>query len=320
VAQPNNVREIPLPEHGLAYTIPADAVFEGSGWTGLRLTTIALTRALQQFVQDDVIAWLCPLAGMGDDGKVAHLVGLIFTFAKAHVPAQAAGIVEQHKGSLALRPAGEQAPPDMAFPAFLAESSTLYRAWLNDPEHRVCLYLSRDPGDDEIHNVGVESLDELSEVEPTDLPSVFIDFEVSDDPFVPAISQLGPDALSAEAMDLERLKVAFSWQFVYMVMNADGHVDEKEKAFMARLFPTSLLASVNLVDHRGEFREPAFTLARTEALRVLPEALPMDERVALLRTLKQAAWADGVLVPEEADVYEAAAEMLGVPLATATKL
>ena len=48
--------------------------------------------------------------------------------------------------------------------------------------------------------------------------------------------------------------------------------------------------------------------------------LSMPERVDLLRTLKQAAWADGVLVPEEAEVYEAAAEMLGVPMEAATQL
>jgi uncharacterized tellurite resistance protein B-like protein len=314
------VHEIALPECGLAYSVPAAPVFQDMGWTGLRQATIDLLRTIHARVGRETVAWLCPLAGKSDDGQIEHLIGLVFTFDPDEIPDGADTSVDQHPDTLGLRPAGMQPPPDMAFPAFVARDDTIHRAWIDDPEHRVCLYLDRDEANGEVHNVGVETREELASVEQDDLPGLRIQFADHDDPLVPAISQMGPDALTVDQLDLERMKIAFSWQFVYMVMNADGHVDDREKAFMARLFPHKLLAKVDLVDESGEFREPAFTIARTEALRVLPEMLEMPERVALLRTLKQAAWADGVLVPEEAEVYEAAAEMLGVPMEAVTQL
>ncbi len=312
--------EIPLPEHGIAYTLPASEVFGGKGWMGLHASAINLLGQLQSRSNQQVIAWFCPLATMQEDGHLEHLVGLVFTFASDEIPPDATEVVSAPSGGLQWQPAGPQPPPDMAFPAMIAQDGIIYRAWLDDPEHQICLYLAQDAANDEVQNIGVETMEELGAIEPTNLPGLRIGFAMPDDPLMPTLSHLGSEPLTPDVLDLERMKIAFSWQFVFMVMNADGHVDEKERAFMARLFPNSLLSKVDLVDEQGEFREPAFTIARTEALRVLPDRLSMPERVELLRTLKQAAWADGVLVPEETQVYEAAADMLGVPLEAATQL
>ena len=115
------------------------------------------------------------------------------------------------------------------------------------------------------------------------------------------------------AQHIERLKIAFVWQFVYMVIHADGEVHEREAEFLQRLFPTDLLAGLDLVDARGEFKEPDFTLAKTEALKVLPATLSIADRVQILRTLQQAAWADGILLPEETRVFRMARQLLDVP-------
>ena len=102
-------------------------------------------------------------------------------------------------------------------------------------------------------------------------------------------------------------------KFAYMVVSADDNVDESEARFMQQLFPTPLLQSLDLVDELGEFKEPAFTLAKTEALQVLPGALSIPDRVEILRTLQKAAWADGVLLPQETRVFRMARQLLEVP-------
>jgi uncharacterized tellurite resistance protein B-like protein len=294
-----NTHTLILPEDGLGFTAPAGPLLGDEGWAQL----VGRTAAAMAGLQDDTIAWFCPLATGGEDEQASPMVGLILTPAETETDLSTTG----------LHPAGAQPVPEMAFPALVTHAGRVCRVWLDDEDGPICLYLHQDQPSAEVENLAVQSLEELGEVEPTDLPGLKLDFDAPD--LTPSRTLGGdlPGEIGPEAQHLERLKIAFVWQFVYMVIQADGVIDEREASFLQALFPTDLLTGLNLVDDKGEFKEPAFTLAKTEALKVLPTALNMDDRVQILRTLQKAAWADGIVLPEETRVFRMARQLLDVP-------
>ena len=288
-----------LPDEGLGYTAPAQEALASHGWSDL----LGRTAQAMAGLPDGAIAWFCPLSTL-DDSQTPHpVVGLVVTGADK---------TPDLSGS-PLTSAGTQPLPEMAFPGLLVHKGQVHRIWLDDAEGPVCLYLHQDHAQAQVENLAVQTAQELLEIEHTTLPGICLDF---DEPQVCASMTLSghlPEELDGDAQHIERLKIAFVWQFVYMVIHADGEVHEQEVEFLQRLFPTDLLADLDLVDARGEFKEPDFTLAKTEALKVLPSALSVDDRVQILRTLQQAAWADGILLPEETRVFRMARQLLEVP-------
>ncbi len=290
---------VPLPHEGMAMTADACAALSSGGWSRLIQTTATVLSSLQ----DDCLAWFCPLATGGEEVQGSSLVGLILTPAPHGADLSA----------IAMDPAGTQPLPDMAFPALIRHAGAVHRVWLDDEDGHICLYLHQDNPDAEVENLAVESPAELAEVESTELPNLRLDFTESALEPVHTLSGDRPEDLGPDEQHIERLKIAFVWQFVYMVVSADDEVHDKEAQFMQQLFPTKLLTSLDLVDERGEFKEPAFTLAKTEALQVLPGALCIEDRVGILRTLQRAAWADGVLLPEETRIFRMARQLLDVP-------
>jgi uncharacterized tellurite resistance protein B-like protein len=208
---------------------------------------------------------------------------------------------------------GTQPLPDMAFPALITLNGQAHRVWIDDEDGPISLYLHQDHPQAEVENLAVENRDELATVEPAVLPDLKLEFDAPDLSPTRTLGGDLPGDLGPEAQHIERLKIAFVWQFVYMVIQADGEIDEREAQFLQDLFPTDLLAGLSLVDEMGEFKEPDFTLAKTEALKVLPTTLSMDERVQILKILQQAAWADGIVLPEETRVFRMARQLLDVP-------
>ncbi len=289
---------LPLPTDGLGLTTDATILNEG-GWSGLIQSAAAVLSELE----DGTIAWFCPLSTGGESEDASALVGLIFT------PAPQA----YQWDALPMISAGVQPLPDMAFPALVRSQGHVHRVWLDDADGPVCLYLHQDSPESEVENLAVQSIEELHESEHANLPALRLDFEDIDLGPCTTLSGDNPADLNPDEMHIERLKIAFVWQFAYMVVSADDNVDESEARFMQQLFPTPLLQSLDLVDELGEFKEPAFTLAKTEALQVLPGALSIPDRVEILRTLQKAAWADGVLLPQETRVFRMARQLLEVP-------
>jgi len=296
-----NCHTLLLPDEGLGFTGSASEVLQSNGWGQLmRMTAQAL-----QTQADGTIAWFCPLATGGGDAATP-MVGLILT-----PLCDTTSLMDL--GEIGLTLAGTQPLPEMAFPALVVHDEQVHRVWLDDEDGPICLYLHQDHPAAEVENLAVQSSEELAEVEDSRLPAITLEFEAPD--LQPSRTLGGdlPGDLGPDAQHIERLKIAFVWQFVYMVIQADGVIVEREAEFLQQLFPTDLLAGLDLVDDKGEFKEPAFTLAKTEALKVLPSALQMADRVQILRTLQRAAWADGVVLPEETRVFRMARQLLDVP-------
>jgi len=289
---------LPLPQEGLALSAKAGPLLGAGGWRAL----MEATAAVLQTLDTECVAWFCPLA-TSDDDEQEHLVGLLL----APAPEDA------DVSSIPMEVVGVQPLPEMAFPALISFQHQVHRVWLDDEEGPVCLYLHQDDPAAAVENLAVQSLEELSEVETARLPSLRLDFDMQDLEPTVTLGGARPEDLDAAEKHLERLKIAFIWQFAYMVINADNKLDPRELRFIQQRFPTPLLDKVGLVDERGEFLEPDFTLAKTEALKVLPTALSLEDRINMLRTLQQAAWADGVLLPEEARVFRLARQLLEVP-------
>jgi uncharacterized tellurite resistance protein B-like protein len=288
-----------LPDEGEGHTAPAAALLSAQGWSQL----LAHTAAAMGGLRDGGMAWFCPLASGGHEGSATPMIGLVMAEASGAMDLSPAG----------LHPVGSQPLPDMAFPALVVHKGAVHRVWLDDEDGPICLHLHQDNPTAEVENLAVQTTEELAEVESTSLPNIMLEFDAPD--LSPGLTLSGhrPEDIGPEAQHTERLKIAFVWQFVYMVIQADGVIDDREAEFLQRLFPTDLLAGLDLVDEQGEFKEPGFTLAKTEALKVLPTTLPMADRVQILRTLQRAAWADGVVLPEETEVFRMARQLLEVP-------
>jgi len=239
------------------------------------------------------------------------MVAVVFTANDQSIDASLVEAISEgmQRSSLSFVSHGMQSIPEMCFPALTWFEGRVCQVWLEDPEQPVSLFLDWDPRSQVVSTYGVTSPEELQEVFPSELGGVRFSFE--EDPVGEA------DTLEQrrwERVELERLKIAFTWQFVYMVVQADGEFVEAERTFMQRLFPSSVLEATHLLDEQGQFIEPDFTNLKTRALAVLPDALSEEERVDLLKMLADAAWADDKLVPEEEAVFGLAAEILQVPV------
>jgi uncharacterized tellurite resistance protein B-like protein len=112
----------------------------------------------------------------------------------------------------------------------------------------------------------------------------------------------------------ERLKLAFAYDIVRRMVDADDQISDAETKFVMTQFPWSLLEIQGLVDQARRFT-PAFDVAVADARAKLPTALPLEEKLALISLFVDASVADDEFHHNEGDVLVEAAHALGVSTA-----
>lgn len=107
------------------------------------------------------------------------------------------------------------------------------------------------------------------------------------------------------------LQLAFAVWVSKLIADADGVLDLSEIRLLNRVFPLPLLQAFGLYDDEGNFTE-RYHHAYREAVRVLPEALDLDAKLALVTVFHDVCMADEALVQAELLVLREAAEALGI--------
>lgn len=110
--------------------------------------------------------------------------------------------------------------------------------------------------------------------------------------------------------DLERLRVAYSFDVLLQVALADGAFDERELAVLEQAWPPGTLERYGFVDDDGP--TPALRAAAAEARRVLPAQMTESQKLLLLGFFHTACLADGSLHPNEIGAVQQAARDLGI--------
>jgi hypothetical protein len=113
-----------------------------------------------------------------------------------------------------------------------------------------------------------------------------------------------------EDVPLDQLKLAFSYHVVNQILGSDGEVVPAEAGFLARTYPPALLERSGFVAADGRFTD-RWQHALGEALLQLP-VLAVEERIAIVDALFDAALADERFDVAEAGVVSRAARLLGL--------
>jgi len=113
--------------------------------------------------------------------------------------------------------------------------------------------------------------------------------------------------------ELDQLRVAFTAFVAKLIVDADGIVDFGELKLMAQVFPDALLQKMGFLDENGGFTE-RYRNAYTQAIRVLPARLEMEQKLELITVFHRTCMADGELIQAELLVLREAAEVLGIPV------
>lgn len=135
-----------------------------------------------------------------------------------------------------------------------------------------------------------------------------------------AVSQAGADELdrsldprpavvpplSAADRETERMRLAFALHYATRIVEADGIVHDDEEAFLASVFPESLVERLGLSDPRT--REE-YLQAATQ---LLASRLGHHDKLALVGLFFSACYADGSLDAREMRVLKNAGDRLGL--------
>ena len=108
-----------------------------------------------------------------------------------------------------------------------------------------------------------------------------------------------------------KLKLAFSWHIAKEITDADLEIAEGEEAWMSKVFPRDTLVDAGFIDSDGKATSE-FESCLGEALAMLPEVLPLSEKLIMLTTLFEGTLADDDFHHEEGNVLVKAASLLGV--------
>ena len=109
----------------------------------------------------------------------------------------------------------------------------------------------------------------------------------------------------------DRMKVAFTAFIAKLIVDADGVVDFGELRLMTQVFPDPLLEQMGFIDSQGGFTT-RYNEAYAEAIQVLPKAMTLEEKLALITVFHNTAMADGELIQAELLVLREASEVLGI--------
>ncbi len=120
--------------------------------------------------------------------------------------------------------------------------------------------------------------------------------------------------MDPDAPSLDLLRLVFSFHVVDQIVHADDHVDALEIDWVRERFPFETLDEHGLIteDHR---LTDTYRRLLSDALIRLPLELSEDEKLALSLTFFDTAMADGDFDSSEGGVLEAAANLLGLPMA-----
>ncbi|MCB9679418.1 MAG: TerB family tellurite resistance protein [Alphaproteobacteria bacterium] len=114
--------------------------------------------------------------------------------------------------------------------------------------------------------------------------------------------------------DLAVLRLVFSFHVVDQIMRADDWIDPLEIDWVQRRFPLEQLQAHGLVDDAHQLTD-LYRELLSEALIRLPAELHEHQKTELALTFFDSAMADGQLEPNEQAQLEAAANLLGLPMA-----
>lgn len=106
-------------------------------------------------------------------------------------------------------------------------------------------------------------------------------------------------------------KLAFAVWVSKLIADADGVLDLSEIRLLTSVFPRALLQAYGLMDAQAEYT-PLYHRSYREAVRVLPEALSLEEKLELVTVFHAFCMADEELKQAELLVLREAAEALGV--------
>ena len=110
---------------------------------------------------------------------------------------------------------------------------------------------------------------------------------------------------------LEDLKLAFSLHVVDLIIAADDKIDLAELAFVEEHFPRSTLVARGFSSEDG-VRSDAYHDAAMQALELLPDALSVPDKQALLQVFLGASVVDGSLALAEGSAVLDGARLLGL--------
>lgn len=113
--------------------------------------------------------------------------------------------------------------------------------------------------------------------------------------------------------ELDRMKIAFSVFVAKLIVDADGIVDFGELKLLSQVFPDATLQRMGFMDLEGGLTDQ-YRKAYTQAMRELPNALELDDKLELVTLFHRTCMADGELMQAELLVLREAAEVLGIPL------
>lgn len=180
--------------------------------------------------------------------------------------------------------------PEYAFPCLGMRDGQLLHLWVEDPDlGLVCTLLGA-------HGPRVKA-------------EVYRFSDVSPDRFLDHAGHAKGSWALHEAGDRqlrEQLKLAFAYRVAERVIEADGRIEDDERAFLARTFPDAQLAELWLDD--VGLRDQLAEQAETE----LGAMLGYHEKLGLLSTFFGACYADGNVAVQELKVLRDASAALGL--------
>lgn len=185
---------------------------------------------------------------------------------------------------------GVHAAPDYAFPILAVVGGAVHHLWTEHPEHgTVCTVLAARG--------------------PRARPEVWRHANSDPDKFVAGVAHARGawnEAPDADRQLRDQLKLAFAHRVAEQVIEADGTVDDDERAFLERTFPPEQLEALWLDDpaERAELAD--------RAERELRDRLGYHEKLGLLSTFYAACYADGKVAVQELMVLKNASNALGL--------
>lgn len=249
-------------------------------------------RAMQHFHQltsADVTLFVAAHPWTNADGMPTTLVSLYFG-TDAAVNRDQLEALGKPLGGTEWSHDGIHAAPDYAFPCMALSDGALYHLWSENEKHGAVTQLLSARAGRAKSSVMTKDNAEHSRFFPQ-ARHVIGTFDVP---------------MDGDRQLKEQLKIAFSYRVAERVIEADGRVDDDERAFLMKTFPPEILEELWLDDMA--LRDLLADRAETE----LRDMLGYHEKIGLLSTFFAACYADGSVVVQELKVLKEASAALGL--------